>query len=89
MILIWRVFAGLSALKVEELFEFSHSDRTRGHNLKLQVQSSRLDIRKKFFSHRVVTEWSALSSEAVNAETLSRFKGFLHRGLKEKLFSIV
>ena len=34
--------------------------RSRGHNMKLEKQYSRLDMRKHFFGNRVVDLWNSL-----------------------------
>ena len=38
------------------------------------VRGFRLDIRKKFFSQRVVTHWNRLPEEAVDAPSLEAYK---------------
>ena len=48
--------------------------QTRGHNFKIFKQQARLDIRKYFFSARVVDEWNSLTSETGNASSLNNFK---------------
>ena len=54
--------------------EPSTDSRTRGHSLKLMKHRSRLDLRKYFFSERVVNRWNELDEETVTATTVNMFK---------------
>ena len=58
---------------------FSIYDCTRGHYLKLFKPRSYLELRRQFFSVRVINDWNALPNEVINAPTVTRFKELLDR----------
>ena len=76
---VYKIVHGLSAITFEDFFELDNSGRTRGHSLKLLQKRCRLDLRRYFFSERVVNVWNSLDDQSVAASSLNSFKNNLSR----------
>ena len=52
----------------------SGDSKVRGHTYKIVKNSFRLDVRKTFYSNRVVDAWNELPQYVLDAETVNSFK---------------
>ena len=63
-------------------FSLKNDSRTRGHEVKLAKDQSRLDIRKYSFSQRTVNERNKLSMDCITASSVNMFKNKLDTHLR-------
>ena len=76
LIEVSKMYKGFTRLSIDELFERDANIKgTRGHTLRLKKKQSVKDVRRYFFSRRVVNRWNSLDQETVDvgiASTHSR-----------------
>ena len=58
----------------DRLLTLSDNESTKGNDFKLKEGRFRLDVRKKFFTERMVRYWNRLPREVVDAPSLEAFK---------------
>ncbi|PKU48272.1 hypothetical protein llap_1374 [Limosa lapponica baueri] len=68
------------------LFTRAAHDRMRSNGFKLEEGRFRLDIRKKFFTMRVVRHWNRLPREVADALILEVFKNSLDGALSNLVY---
>lgn len=71
---VYKFIKGVNKLDYKKFFSIAIGSRTRGHKYKLDKNRSRLDLRKYFFSQRIVNGWNALPEEIVDALSVNTFK---------------
>ena len=54
VILVWKILNGVCAINTNDFFSFGVAGNTRGHPLKSFLPRSRLDVRCRFFSVRLI-----------------------------------
>ena len=78
---VFKIFRGFDNIDKDIFFEMNKND-LRGHSWKLFKKRSKLEVRKNFFSNRVVDEWNALPQEVIESLTVSAFKKRLDHHLR-------
>ncbi|KFM14013.1 hypothetical protein AS27_12656, partial [Aptenodytes forsteri] len=74
LIAAYQCLKGASKKDGGNLFSRACCNRTRGNGFKLKGGRFRLDLRKTFFTLRVVKHWHRLPREVVGAPSLETFK---------------
>ena len=89
LIVAFQYLKGAYKLEGERLFLRVDSGRTRRDGLKLRQGWFRLDLRRKFFTQRVVTHWYRLPKEVVDVPSLEAFKARLDVALGSLVWWLV
>ncbi len=79
MIQTYKIIKGIDKIDINKMFELVDGSKTRGHSLKIRKKHSRLDLRKYFFSNRIIDLWNALPQHVVEAKDTNAFKNSLDR----------
>src|SRR2546425_10006650 len=74
LIEVFQILKGFSKVDYRHFFQLVYNSKTRGNKYKLVKSSSRLDIRKHFFSQRVVNDWNKLPDSVIEADSVNSFK---------------
>jgi len=80
MIQAYKIMTGKDKIDREQFFQLADSNYgLRGHSLKIRKDRPNLDIRKHFFSQRVVNAWNKLPQHVVDAPSVNCFKNRLDK----------
>ena len=66
----FKMFKGFDNIKLNDFFKLS-STSLRGHILKIYKPQVHLDVRKFFFTVRIIQVWNSLPISLVNCDTAS------------------
>ena len=79
LIQVFKILKGIDKVEYSDFFKLVQDRRTRGHQYKIVKSRSRLDLRKHFFSQRVVNICNSLPSIVVEADSVNSFKNRLDK----------
>jgi len=85
LIEMYRMVRGLSVIPMDEFFEIDGGGRTRGHLYKMRKSRFGTELRKHFFSQRVVNRWNELRGEDVAVGSVEAFKTRLTMRRRERM----
>jgi ribonuclease P/MRP protein subunit RPP40 len=88
MIEVYKLLHGKEDIEYTKFFDLN-PNTTRGHSLKLKKKSFKKDVRKHFFSQRVITPWNLLTDEIVTAPSLNTFKNRLDIFMKDQFYTVI
>ncbi|KAK4812912.1 hypothetical protein QYF61_001027 [Mycteria americana] len=74
LIVAFQYLKGAYRKDRDRLFSKASCDRTRSNGFKLREGRFRLDLRKKFFTMKVMKHWNRLPREVVEVPCLEKFK---------------
>ena len=74
MIVTFKILSNIYDSRVTNFLSKSNFSTTRGHNLKLFVRHANFNIKKWFFSIRIVDIWNCLPSSVVKASNVMCFE---------------
>jgi len=75
MIEVFKILHGYYDDNINNISLLPHIDvATRGNKYKLHQSSIKYDLRKHFFTNRVVSLWNSLTSGVVDSDSINCFK---------------
>ena len=70
----YKILNGIEKVDSKKFFRMNTGSITRGKEEKIYKERSRLEIRRNFFSQRVVNVWNSLPSSVRHSETVPQLK---------------
>jgi len=74
---VFKMYKGLSTILFSNFFTFYTVVNTRGHTAKIVKRRCQLDIRRFFFSTRVIDRWNRLQQSVIDSGSVNTFKNGL------------
>ena len=82
---VFKLYKGWSSTQFGHFFTISTVTNTQGHTAKINKPRCRLDLRRSFFSHRVIDRWNDLPQNVIDSGTINTFKNGLNKLRKNRM----
>ena len=79
LIQAFKIIKGIDKVNMNKFFTLNVRGSTRGNRFKLSKKRTRLELRRNFFSQRVVNAWNKLPDSVVDASSVNAFKQALDK----------
>ena len=84
MIEMYKILTGKYDVNITPKVLRVYSSTTRGNMFKLNKGRAKYDLRKYYFTNRVVNAWNSLPDHAVLSETINILKSWLDKFLQHQ-----
>jgi len=82
---VFKLYKGWSSTPFGHFFTASTVMNTRGHTAKINKPRWHLDLRRSFFSYRVIDRWIDLPQSIIDSGTVNTFKNRLNKLRKNRM----
>ena len=79
MIETFKILTGVYDANVMPQLQLNSERRTRGHSLRLNTNTAKYDLRKYFFTNRIVSIWNSLPEDVIGSISVNQFKNRLDK----------
>lgn len=81
LIFLYKILNNYFTTDCTDLYTYSTTTTTRGHQFKLFKNRSRLLCRSNFFINKITNDWNDMPDYIVNCTSINTFKSLLDSGL--------
>ena len=82
VIFLFKIVHKLIDIDASQFFIVNQNSKTRGHSHKIMQQRSNSDMRRYFYTQRVVAPWNSLPEHIVNSKNVPEFKASYDKYIK-------
>ena len=82
---VFKMAKNFSLIPLTKFLELNTNNRTRVHTFKLVKHRCNCEVRRHFFSERVVNHWNMVDQDTLSAKSVNGFKSKLESERKRKM----